>query len=62
MVPMAVCDARYRFTMIDVGAFGQEGDAGIFLRGKFNSQLIAGHLPLPKCLPETQTPSPYIFM
>uniref|UniRef100_A0A4W5RNY0 DDE Tnp4 domain-containing protein n=1 Tax=Hucho hucho TaxID=62062 RepID=A0A4W5RNY0_9TELE len=63
MVLMAVCNARYCFTMIDVGTFGREGDAGIFSRSKFGSQLIAGQLPVtrPECLPGTQTPRPHVF-
>jgi hypothetical protein len=27
---MAMCDAKYRFTIIDLAALGREGDRGIF--------------------------------
>jgi hypothetical protein len=48
MVLMAVCNEKYRFTMIDVCTYGREGGAGIFSRSKFGSQLVAGQLPLPR--------------
>ncbi|KAL3192952.1 hypothetical protein MRX96_058462 [Rhipicephalus microplus] len=32
VVFLAVCDAHYRFTYIDMGHYGGEGDSGIFLR------------------------------
>ena len=38
MALMAVCDAKYHFAMVDVGAFGQEGDEAIFSRSKFGSE------------------------
>nr|XP_037285860.1 protein ALP1-like [Rhipicephalus microplus] len=44
VVFLAVCDAHYRFTYVDMGHFGGEGDSGIFLRSRlldcFNRRLF----------------------
>ncbi|CDQ75735.1 unnamed protein product [Oncorhynchus mykiss] len=52
------------YHFIAVGAYGREGDAGIFSQSKFGSQLIAGQLSLqrPECLLGTQTLSLYVFV
>ena len=61
---MAVCDATYRFTFIDIGAFGRESDAGVFVRTEFGAQLIQGQLPLPPHapLPGTDVLTPPVFV
>nr|XP_054591353.1 uncharacterized protein LOC129155158 [Nothobranchius furzeri] len=61
---MAVCDARYRFTLVDIGAFGRDSDAGVFSRSAFGSQLIKGelHLPPPSPLPGAVVRSPPVFV
>ncbi|XP_059930001.1 uncharacterized protein LOC132473757 [Gadus macrocephalus] len=61
---MAVCDANYRFTFIDIGAFGRESDAGVFGRTEFGAQLIQGQLPLPPHapLPGTDVLTPPVFV
>lgn len=37
---MAVCDANYKFTYLDVGAYGSEGDVNIFRNSKFGQDII----------------------
>lgn len=63
-VLMAACDANYRFTFVDIGAFGKESDAGIFGRTAFGTQLIKGELPLPPHapLPGTDVLTPPVFV
>ncbi|KAL3242249.1 hypothetical protein MRX96_021295 [Rhipicephalus microplus] len=49
VVFLAVCDAHYRFTYVDMGHYGGEGDSGIFLRSRlldcFNRRLFGVPLP-----------------
>ncbi|NP_001090585.2 uncharacterized protein LOC100036828 [Xenopus laevis] len=65
VVLLAVVDANYCFSIIDVGAYGSTGDASAFWSSAMGHQLSEGalHLPLPKPLPGTAAPSmPYVFV
>uniref|UniRef100_A0A803JGL8 DDE Tnp4 domain-containing protein n=1 Tax=Xenopus tropicalis TaxID=8364 RepID=A0A803JGL8_XENTR len=65
VVLLAVVDANYCFTIIDVGAYGSTGDASAFRNSALGRQLSEGtrHLPLPKPLPGTAAPPmPYVFV
>lgn len=42
VVLMAVCDAQYCFTMVDVGESGSSSDAGIWDRNELNQSLEEG--------------------
>lgn len=48
VVLMAMCDAGYRFTFVDIGAYGADNDAAILNRTKFFQDLEADCLPIPK--------------
>ncbi|KAL3202153.1 hypothetical protein MRX96_012125 [Rhipicephalus microplus] len=45
VVFLAVCDAHYRFTYIDIGHYGGEGDSRIFLRFRLLDCLNRGLEP-----------------
>lgn len=65
IVLLAVADANYCFTSIDVGAYGREGDSQIFKRSNFGKRLANNTLCLPddKALPNgTADCVPHVFV
>ena len=42
MVLLAVCDAKYCFTMFDVGQYGSNNDSGVLLNSKMGKKLAQG--------------------
>ena len=64
IVLMAVVNANYEFTMVDIGDSGRQSDGGVFAASKLgfamdNDQL---GLPKPRILPGTTTYFPYVFL
>ena len=41
IVLMAMCDARYCFTMVDVGSYGKENDAYIFNNSEMGQAFLS---------------------
>ena len=57
IVLMAVCDAYYRFILIDIGDVGRHSDGGVFSNSTFGKAVIEGTLPLP---PDSSLPGIYL--
>ncbi|XP_039968639.1 uncharacterized protein LOC126764445 [Bactrocera neohumeralis] len=64
IVLLAVCDARYWFTYIDIGAYGSQSDGGIFQVSRLGKRLLDHILPISpaKNLPNTQLQTPHFFV
>lgn len=69
LVLLAICDAKCNFIIIDVGAYGREGDSSIFRNSNFYNRLTAKQLDLPtgKPLPSEDiqnsgSPVPFVFL
>ncbi|XP_018802779.1 PREDICTED: uncharacterized protein LOC108977521 [Bactrocera latifrons] len=58
--PKSACDARYRFTYIDIGACGSQ----VMVVSRLGKRLLNHKLPIPppKDLPNTQLKTPYFFV
>ena len=65
IILMAVCDAQYKFILVDVGDSGRHSDGGVFSNSTFGKAISDGTLPFPpsRPLPGTLHPSlPYIIV
>lgn len=64
IVLLAVVDADYKYIAIDVGAYGREGDSGIFHRSTFGKSIYVGtfQFPTPKNIPETNILSNHVIV
>lgn len=64
VVLLAIVDGKMRFNAIDVGAYGREGDAGIFQRSNFGKAISSGNfnIPQPSEIPGTNIVVPHVIL
>lgn len=64
IVLMAICDADYVFTLVDIGAYGSQSDGAVFSESAFGQGLESGRIKLPAStpLPNTDINFPYYFV
>jgi len=63
VVLLALVDALYKFTVVDIGSYGRNSDGGIFAHSKLGKHLQT-HLAIPKDkqLPGTSCLSPHVIV
>ena len=61
---LAVCDAHYCFTLVDIGDTGRHSDGGVFSNSAFGQAMEAGELSLPNMdnVSGIASPIPYLFV
>lgn len=62
IVLMAICDAKYKFICIDVGAYGKCSDSSVFKNSHFYEKLTNNDLDMPSKRPITETGVPLPFV
>ena len=64
IVLMAVCDAHYCFTYVDIGDYGRHSDGGVFSHSNFGKSMEHNTFlfPEPQHLPVTCKTCPYVFV
>ena len=48
MILLAICDAKYCYTMVDIGAYGRDNDAAILNASTFGRAFSKGNFHLPE--------------
>lgn len=63
IVLLAIVDANYKFTVVDVGSYGKEGDAGIFNKSELGHVVQNGNIfPAPEYLPNSNVLLPHVIV
>lgn len=64
IVLLALVDANYNFTVVEVGALGKESDGGIFAKSNLGQKLASKALSIPPnaCLPNIDTEAPHVIV
>lgn len=59
---MGISDANYKFIHVNVGAFGSEGDSGVFASSNIGQKIYNDQLPLPDDSTIGGYKIPYVFI
>ena len=64
IVLLAVCNATYEFTLVDIGESGRNSDGGVYANSDLGTAINAHKLQIPdaRILPGTGTKFPYVFV
>ena len=65
IVLLALCDAHYRFLIVDIGDTGRHSDGGVLANSLFGKALEGGTLAIPPITPlpgDASCPVPYVIV
>lgn len=65
IILLAVCDARYSFTLVDIGSYGSSNDSGVFSNSNMGHALEGGQMSIPSAEPIDGLPNnavPYFLV
>lgn len=64
IVFLALCDATYCYSVLNIGAYGKQNHSTVFSQSKFGSSIKNDTLLLPadKCLPKTNITMSHVFV
>jgi hypothetical protein len=65
IILLAVCDARYSFTLVDIGSYGSSNDSGVFSNSNMGHALEGGQRSIPSAEPIDGLPNnavPYFLV
>lgn len=60
IVLLAICDANYSFTFVDIGAYGRRSDGGIFRDSEMGKKFEQHEMNIPK--PELLTADGCLYL
>ena len=61
---MTVCDAKYKFTLVDIGDTGRQSDGSVYSNSILGYAIENGllNIPQPSKLPRSERILPYVFI